>query len=93
MVITFPKKPLDTSFALIFAIVLKRLTGLRSSLETLAKTYSLMTVSSVALGFAIGSVTSTAETAMSVGVPIMVIFMIVGVVSKLSFLQTKLMQS
>lgn len=40
-----------------------------------------MTVASVSLGFAIGSVTSTVESAMSVGVPVMVIFMIVGVIN------------
>ena len=47
----------------------------------LAKTYCLMTVASVSLGFAIGSVTSSVESAMSVGVPMMVIFMIVGVIN------------
>ena len=47
----------------------------------LAKTYCLMTVTSVSLGFAIGSVTTSVESAMSVGVPLMVIFMIVGVIN------------
>lgn len=73
--------PLDASFALLFASVLKKLTGLRSSMVTLMKTYCLMTVSSVSLGFAIGSLASTVETAMSTGVPLMVIFMVVGVIN------------
>jgi len=73
--------PLDTSFAMVFAVVLKRLTGLRTSTATLIKTYCLMTVSSVSLGFAIGSVASSVETAMSLGMPIMVIFMVVGIIN------------
>ncbi|KAL7452187.1 hypothetical protein ACHAWC_003909 [Mediolabrus comicus] len=73
--------PIDASFALLFASVLKKLTGLRSSMVTLMKTYCLMTVSSVSLGFAIGSLASTVETAMSMGVPLMVIFMVVGVIN------------
>lgn len=73
--------PLDASFALIFASVLKKLTGLRSSMGTLMKTYCLMTVSSVSLGFAVGSISSSAETAMGIGVPLLVILMVVGVLN------------
>ena len=73
--------PLDSFFALTFATILKKLTGLRTSMATLIKTYCLMTVTSVSLGFAIGSVTSSVESAMSLGVPIMVIFMVVGVIN------------
>lgn len=74
-------KPLDTAYVLVHGAILKQLTGLRTSLATLMKTFSLMTVSSVSLGFAIGSLTSSVDMAMSTGVPIMVIFMILGVVS------------
>jgi ABC-type transport system involved in multi-copper enzyme maturation permease subunit len=74
-------KPLDAIFSWVFAIVLKHLTALRLPLIELAKTYCLMTVTSVSLGFAIGSVTTSVESAMSVGVPVMVIFMIVGVIN------------
>ncbi|KAK1739468.1 ABC transporter, ABC-G family [Skeletonema marinoi] len=77
----FAEMPLDASFALIFASVLKKLTGLRSSMGTLMKTYCLMTISSVSLGFAIGSIASTAETAMALGVPVLVILMVVGVIN------------
>ncbi len=73
--------PLDTLFALVFASILKRLTGLRTSLATLIKTYCLMTVTSVSLGFAIGSFTSSVESAMSTGLPIMVVFMVVGIIN------------
>jgi ABC-type multidrug transport system permease subunit len=77
----FAEIPLDSAFALIFASVLKKLTGLRSSMAVLMKTYCLMTVSSVSLGFAIGSIASSAETAMGMGVPVLVILMVVGVIN------------
>ncbi len=73
--------PLDASFSLVFAAVLKLLTGLRTSMATLIKTYCLMTVSSASLGFAIGSFTSTVQSAMSTGLSIMVIFMVVGIIN------------
>ena len=37
--------------------------------------------SSVSIGFAIGSIASTAETAMALGVPVLVILMVVGVIN------------
>ncbi|KAL9187031.1 hypothetical protein ACHAXT_010751 [Thalassiosira profunda] len=77
----FAEIPLDSFFALVFATLLKRLTGLRTSMMTLVKTYCLMTVTSVSLGFAIGSITSSVESALSLGVPVMVIFMVVGVIN------------
>ena len=77
----FAEIPLDSFFALVFAALLKRLTGLRTSTWTLIKTYCVMTVTSVSLGFAVGSVTSSVESAMSLGVPIIVIFMVVGVIN------------
>jgi len=73
--------PLDTSFALAFAYVLKSLTGLRSSMKTLIQTYCLMTITSASLGFAIGSFTSSVESAMSTGLPIMVVFMVLGIIN------------
>lgn len=73
--------PIDAGFSLVFAAVLKLLTGLRTSMTTLIKTYCLMTVSSASLGFAIGSFTSTVESAMSTGLSIMVIFMVVGIIN------------
>jgi hypothetical protein len=73
--------PLDATFSWVFALVLKHLTALRTPLIDLAKTYGLMTVTSVSLGFAMGIMTSTVESATSAGVPIMVVFMIVGVIN------------
>ena len=70
--------PLDTSFALAFAYVLKRLTGLRSSMKTLIQTYCLMTITSASLGFAIGSFTSSVESAMSTGVSLFMYLLLSG---------------
>lgn len=47
----------------------------------LTATFSLMTVAGAALGFVIGSSTPTAESAMSLGVPVIVIFMVVGIIN------------
>ena len=77
----FAEIPLDASFALAFSAVLKSLTGLRTSMADLIKTYCLMTFTSASLGFAIGSFTSSVESAMSTGLPVMVLFMVVGIIN------------
>lgn len=61
--------PLDVFFAAAFTTMLKAMTGLRIPLTQLTATFSLMTVAGAALGFAIGSSTPTAESAMSLGIP------------------------
>ena len=73
--------PLDASFALVFAAVLKTLTGLRTSMVTLIKTYCLTTATCATLGFAIGSFTSTVESALTTGISIIVVLMVVGVIN------------
>jgi ABC-type multidrug transport system permease subunit len=73
--------PLDASFALVFAAVLKTVTGLRTSMITLIKTYCLMTVTCATLGFAIGSFTSSVESAMTTGISVIVVLMVVGVIN------------
>ena len=73
--------PFDATFSLVVAAVLKALTGLRTSITTLIKTYCLLTVSSASLGFAIGSFASSVDSAMSVGVFVNVILMVVGVIN------------
>ena len=73
--------PLDAFFATAFAAILKWKTGLQCSLQTLCATYSLMTVAGASLGFAVGSFTSNVETARVVGFPLMVLFMVVGVIN------------
>ena len=73
--------PLDATFSLVFAAVLKTLTGLRTPMTTLIKTYCLLTVSCASLGFAIGSFSSSVDSAMSTGIFVNVIFMVVGVIN------------
>eukprot|EP00550_Attheya_septentrionalis_P000790 CAMPEP_0198289818 /NCGR_PEP_ID=MMETSP1449-20131203/7884_1 /TAXON_ID=420275 /ORGANISM="Attheya septentrionalis, Strain CCMP2084" /LENGTH=706 /DNA_ID=CAMNT_0043988211 /DNA_START=248 /DNA_END=2368 /DNA_ORIENTATION=+ len=73
--------PLDTFFAAVFSTLLKATTGLRIPLPQLMGTFSLMTVAGASLGFAVGSMTSNVESAMATGMPIMIIFMVVGVIN------------
>jgi len=73
--------PIDASFAAIFAAVLKLTTGLRCSMTALASTLAIMTVAGASLGFAIGSMTPDVDSAMMAGVPIMVIFMAIGIIN------------
>jgi hypothetical protein len=73
--------PLDAAFASAFAAILKWKTGLLCSLQTLCATYSLMTIAGASLGFAVGSFTSNVETARVVGFPLMVLFMVVGIIN------------
>lgn len=73
--------PLDASFSLVFAAVLKTLTGLRTSTTTLINTYCLLTVSCACLGFAIGSFAPSVDTAMSAGIFVNVLLMVVGVIN------------
>lgn len=73
--------PLDSVFAAIFTSVLKATSGIRIGWKELTGTFALMTVSGASLGFAIGSLSPTAEIAMSAGVPLMVLLMSVGVIN------------
>lgn len=73
--------PLDAAFSAAFAAMLKWMTGLRCSMAVLCGTYSLMTVAGASLGFAIGSLTSSSDSAMTAGMPVMVILMIVGIIN------------
>jgi hypothetical protein len=73
--------PLDSVFAAIFTSVLKASSGLRIGWRQLTGTFALMTVSGASLGFAIGSLSPTAEGAMTAGVPLMVLLMSVGVIN------------
>ena len=73
--------PLDAGFAALFTTVLKSLSGIRIGWNQLTATFSLMTVAGASLGFAIGALSPSAETAISAGVPIMVILMTVGIIN------------
>jgi ABC-type multidrug transport system ATPase subunit len=73
--------PLDILFTGIFTSVLKALTGLRISWINITKLFSVMTVTGASLGFAIGSFSKDGETALAVALPILVLFMVVGVIN------------
>jgi ABC-type multidrug transport system ATPase subunit/ABC-type multidrug transport system permease subunit len=73
--------PLDMFFSGVFAFALKQFTGLVTPLVQLVKTFSVLTLSAASLGFAIGSVSSNAEEAFSLGLPIMTVLMAVGVIN------------
>mmetsp|Transcript_30578 Transcript_30578/g.35649 ORF Transcript_30578/g.35649 Transcript_30578/m.35649 type:complete len:715 (-) Transcript_30578:157-2301(-) len=73
--------PLDILYSVFFASSLKRLTCLQIPLSSLCGTFSLMTVTASSIGFAIGSLTSGVEEAMTVGMPLMVVLMAVGVIN------------
>ena len=73
--------PMDTAFAAIFTTVLKAVTGLRISWAKLTTTFTVMTAAGASLGLAIGSWTKDGDTAMATAMPIMVLFMVVGVIN------------
>mmetsp|Transcript_36063 Transcript_36063/g.84204 ORF Transcript_36063/g.84204 Transcript_36063/m.84204 type:complete len:288 (-) Transcript_36063:278-1141(-) len=73
--------PLDAGFSVLYAALLKRATGLRVGTGVLCGTLSLVTVACAALGFAVGSFAPDAETAMTMGMPLMIIYMVVGVIN------------
>ncbi len=59
--------PLDVFYSVVFASTLKLLTNLRIPLSLLCGTFSLMTVAASSLGFLVGSLTSSADEAQTVG--------------------------
>lgn len=73
--------PLDVCFAGVFTSVLKSVTGLRIDWSKLTATFSLLTAAGASLGFAIGSCSKEGDTAMAIGFPIMVVFMVVGIIN------------
>lgn len=73
--------PLDAAFAVCFTTALKLTTGLAISWNQMTATFSLMTVAGASLGFLIGSMTPSQEAAISTGIPILIIMMIVGVIN------------
>ena len=73
--------PLDAAFAVFFTTTLKATTGLSISWKDITAIFSLMTVAGASLGFLIGSMTPSQEAAVSTGIPILIIMMIVGVIN------------
>jgi ABC-type multidrug transport system ATPase subunit len=72
---------LDATFAAIFTTTLKCCTGIRITWKKLTAVYSLLTVAGGSLGFAIGSWAASDQLGTTVGIPILVILMVVGVIN------------
>lgn len=73
--------PLDASFAVAFCTTLKQVTGLCIGWKPLSSLFGLMTVAGASLGFALGSVTQSEEAAVAVAMPVVILFMVVGVIN------------
>lgn len=73
--------PVDAVFATVFTTVLKQVTGLRIGWGQLTTIFSLMTAAGASLGFAIGSLSHDGDTALAMGMPVMVLFMVVGTIN------------
>jgi len=73
--------PFDAGFSIVFAGLLKRSTNLSLSFAQLATVLGGVTVASDMLGFCVGSVCDTPESALSLGVPVMVVYMVVGIIN------------
>ena len=78
---TLAELPLDIIFSSMFAAALKHLTCLATPFSKLCGTFSLLTVASASLGFVVGSFTNGVEEAMTIGMPMMVILMAVGIIN------------
>ncbi|KAL3935098.1 MAG: hypothetical protein SGARI_003111 [Bacillariaceae sp.] len=78
---TLAEIPLDAVFSVIFTTVLKSSSGLRIDWVDLTAVFTLMTLCGASLGFAIGACSPTAEVALSVGVPLLVLLLGVGVIT------------
>jgi len=73
--------PLDAFFAGLFTTVLKATTGLRISWSKITSIFALMTASGASLGFAIGGLRKDGEVAMTTALPVMVLFIAVGIIN------------
>ena len=73
--------PLDACFAAVFTTGLKYFTSLRISWINLTAAFSLLTAAGASMGFAVGSWAPTEQMAVTAGLPLLVIFMVVGVIN------------
>ena len=73
--------PLDASFSIVFATLLKKYTNLNVPTTRLAATLGMTTICTDLLGFAVGSVCSTGDAALAVGTPLMIIYMVLGIIN------------
>jgi ABC-type multidrug transport system ATPase subunit len=73
--------PIDMIFSVVFATILKNVSGLQIKLQQLISVFSLLTTAGASLGYLLGSVASTSQYATTSGIPVLVILMVVGVIN------------
>mgnify|MGYP005840120451 CR=1 FL=1 len=73
--------PLDMIFAIAFSSTLKAVTGLAIEWKKLASVFSVMTMAGASLGFWLGSFTKSEESAMATAMPVLILFMVVGIIN------------
>jgi len=73
--------PLDASFSIFFATMLKRSTNLNVPVSRLAATLGMTTICTDLLGFAVGSICSSGDAALACGTPLMIIYMVLGIIN------------
>lgn len=74
--------PLDSVFAVLFATTLKKCTGLQIGWGPLSMVFTMTSIAGATMGYSLGSVSPNNEVYATVaGIPILVVFMIVGVIN------------
>ena len=81
--------PIDAAFAAGFGALLHRRCGLRLPMASLVGTLALTAASCAGLGLAIGAVAPSADAALALGIPAMILFMVVGVINPSGEANTK----
>ena len=72
---------MDCSFAAIFSFLLKKLVPLNITLKRLTATLAVTTMVTDLLGFAVGSIMPDADAALATGTPIMIVYMVLGIIN------------
>ena len=73
--------PLDASFAAGFGALLHWRIGLRLPMHVLVGTLSLTAACSAGLGLALGALAPTADSALALGIPVMIVHMVLGIIN------------
>lgn len=72
--------PLDALAAALFAAILHHVCGMHARREEVVMAFSLVAVASSSLGLAVGALAPSAERAMAIGGPVMIVHMLTGVI-------------
>eukprot|EP00439_Symbiodinium_sp_Y106_P052164 s3822_g6.t6 len=72
--------PLDALSAVLFAAIVHEICGLHARRETVLLSFALVATAASTLGLAVGAASSTAERAVALGGPVMIVHMLTGVI-------------